>query len=324
MRESRRARSIPPGGTLGIAAPSGPVDPERLAVGAAGLRERGFEVVHSEDIVAQRGYLAGNDERRAQELMDLIRNPGIDGIICARGGYGCQRILPLLDPEVIRSEAKPLVGYSDVTALLSWQERCAGLVGLHGPMLERSEGLGSETLEALERALLGTDEGARLKGTGRVAGVADGPLRGGSLTMMVTSLGTPWEIETQNAIVLLEEVNEPPYRVDRMLQQLSTAGKLDGAAVGLGVGGLVGCEDRRYPRPDAEEVISEILEPLGLPMVTGLSFGHTDDNWTWPYGGLARIDGEGGEIVLVEASTERRAEEAAAAAGSESRARSGS
>ena len=322
MRESRRARSVPPGGTLGIAAPSGPVDPERLATGKACLRERGFEVVHSEDIVAQRGYLAGDDERRARELMDLIQNPGIDAVLCARGGYGCQRILPLLDPAVVGNEAKPLVGYSDITALLLWQERCAGLVGLHGPMLERSEGLGSETLDALESALFGRDEGARLKGNGRVAGVADGPLRGGSLTMMVASLGTPWEIETQNAIVLLEEVNEPPYRVDRMLQQLSTAGKLEGAAVGLGVGGLVGCEDRRYPRPDAEEVISEILEPLGLPMVTGLSFGHTDDNWAWPNGGLARIDGEEGEIVLVEASTELRAEEADTAGDSESRARS--
>ena len=95
--------------------------------------------------------------------------------------------------------------------------------------------------------------------------------------MMVTSLGTPWEIETQDAIVLLEEVNEPPYRIDRMLQQLLAAGKLGGAAVGLAVGGLVGCEDRRYPSPEAGKVISEILAPLGLPMVTGLSFGHTSE-----------------------------------------------
>ena len=303
MREPRRPRSVPPGGTLGIAAPSGPVDAERLATGEACLRARGFEVLRSEDILAQRGYLAGDDERRARELMDLVQNPDVDGIVCARGGYGCQRILPLLDPEVFRSQAKPLVGYSDVTALLLWQERCAGLIGLHGPMLERSEGLGSETVESLESALTGRDENFRFEGLGQVQGVAEGPLRGGSLTMMVTSIGTPWEIETQDAIVLLEEVNEPPYRIDRMLQQLIAAGKLGGAAVGLAVGGLVGCEDRRYPSPEAGKVISEILAPLGLPMVTGLSFGHTSENRTWPQGGMARIDGGGGDIVLLEAST---------------------
>ena len=237
--------------------------------------------------------------------MAWLADSSVDAIVCARGGYGCHRTVSLLDAEAMRKAAKPIVGYSDIVTLLLWQERFAGLASIHGPMLERGAELAPAAVEALTRALSGDDAGERLVGTGRGGGRAEGRLCGGSLSVSVASLGTPWEIDTQGGILMLEDLNEPPYRIDRMLQQLRAAGKLDGAAVGIGFGGLVDCDNARYPRPTAVEVVCEILEPLGLPWVTDLPFGHLDDNRPWPNGGRAVIDGDRGEIEFLESSLER-------------------
>jgi muramoyltetrapeptide carboxypeptidase len=275
------------------------VDPERVAAGEALLHEAGFRTWRRDDLTAQRGYLAGDDERRAEELMQLVSDPRIDGIVCARGGYGCDRILERLDAAAVRAAAKPLVGYSDVTALLLWQRRCAGLAGFHGPMLEHGDELDAAALEALLAQLTGQVEPpVVLRGEGRGGGRSDGPLVGGSLTLVSASLGTPWEIETGGAILLIEEVNEQPYRVDRMLQQLRAAGKLAGAA-GIGFGDVSTCVGDRY-KASVEEVIGELVEALGLPCVTGLPFGHVRANATWPFGGRATIDAESGELRLLE------------------------
>jgi muramoyltetrapeptide carboxypeptidase LdcA involved in peptidoglycan recycling len=142
---------------IGLAAPAGPIDPERLEAGRRALCERGFEVVFSEDITERRGYLAGDDARRADELMRLVDDPAVGAIVCVRGGYGCQRIVESLDAARIRRAAKPLVGYSDITTLLLWQARVAGLGGIHGPMLERGEGFDAEALDALCESLQGDD-----------------------------------------------------------------------------------------------------------------------------------------------------------------------
>lgn len=292
--------ALRPGGTLGIAAPAGPVDPERLARGERWLREAGFEIRRRPDLIAQKGYLAGDDERRAKELMELVRDDAVDAILCARGGYGCHRIARRLDPEAFRAARKPLVGFSDITTLLLWQLRCAGLLGFHGPMpaaRQPDDGVRTDR-EAVIRLLCGAESPAdrALRGRAGGGGAAEGRLVGGNLTVLAASLGCPWEPETDGAILLLEDVGERPYRIDRVLCQLEAAGKLAGLA-GVGVGAFTACEDDGYPAPSACDVLEEALRPLGIPLVLDLPFGHAEANAPWPVGIRARIDGDAGEIT---------------------------
>ncbi len=275
------------------------MDPSRLAEGEALWREAGFRVVRRDDLCARRGYLAGDDKRRVRELAGLVADPRVDAIVCARGGYGCDRILDALDPAAFRAARKPLIGYSDITALLLWQRRLAGLAGVHGPMLDRGQQLDREVFAEL-RAQLAGSLAAPLRGRGVCGGSKEGRLVGGSLTLVAASLGTCWEIDTRGAILLLEEVNERPYRVDRMLQQLRGAGKLAELA-GVGVGDVSSCLDERYPAPDVLEVIEEIVKPLRVPLVLDLPFGHVPHNRAWPVGARARIDARRGEVRSLEA-----------------------
>jgi muramoyltetrapeptide carboxypeptidase len=301
----KKARAIRPGACVGIAAPAGVVDPERLEAGEEMLRRLGFEPVRRDDLTESKGYLAGDDERRASELMELVRSPDVEAIVCARGGYGSARIIHRLDADVFRRARKPLVGYSDITTLLLWQRRAAGLMGIHGPMLERTEPLDAEVTTSLVRALTGTGPLQRLAGRPLAGGWAEGRLTGGSLTLTATSLGTPWEVDTRGAILMLEDIGEPPYRIDRMLQQLLAAGKLDDVA-GIGVGSTFRCDDDRYPDLDVDAVLRDVLQPLGVPVVTGLPFGHGETNLCWPFGGRAAIDGDRGEIELLESAVAAR------------------
>ncbi|MEE8580542.1 MAG: LD-carboxypeptidase [Myxococcota bacterium] len=300
MPRIRKARALRHGATLGLAAPAGPIDRDRLEAGEEWIRALGFEPHRREDLTARRGYLAGDDARRAAEFMELVDDPAVDGIVCVRGGYGCHRIIGQLVARRVRRAAKPLVGYSDATTLLLWQWRRAGLMGFHGPMLDRSASLSAESADALVAALTGDGRPPRLVGKAIAPGVAEGRLVGGSLALLAASLGSPWEIDTRGAILLLEEIAEEPYRIDRMLQQLCVAGKL-ASLVGVGVGQMVACEGTRYPTPDVGEVLDEILTPLGIPIVADLAFGHADHNLVWPFGGRALIDGERGEIEVLEA-----------------------
>jgi muramoyltetrapeptide carboxypeptidase len=302
----RRPRALPRGGTIGIAAPAGPVDAERVAAGEALLRAAGLRTLRRDDLLERRGYLAGDDERRACELQELVDDERVDAILCARGGYGAHRIVSRLDPKRFRTARKPLVGYSDATTLLLWQRRQAGLAGFHGPMLERGAGLSEGELDALLRALRGEDPLPLVwRGRPGQGGRGEGRLVGGSLTLVVASLGTPWEIDTRGAILLLEEVGEKPYRIDRMLQQLRAAGKL-AAAAGIGVGALVECEDPTQEGPEPEQVIEECLRPLGVPWVGGLPFGHVSPNLPWPVGARAALHGERGELHILEAGVSGR------------------
>jgi len=302
-----KPRAIAPGATIGIAAPGGPVDPLLLAGGKKVWEAAGFRVAHRDDVLARHGYLAGDDDRRVAELAELVADPAVDAIVCARGGYGVPRILDRLDAKKFRAARKPLVGYSDATALLLWQRRCAGLVGFHGPMLERGSDADAGALRALVDALTGAPAAAsaRWSGKGRVAGRGSGRLVGGNLVLVAASLGTPWEVETRGAILLIEDVNEPPYRIDRLFQQLRAAGKLARLA-GIGCGAFTGCVDERYPEPSAEEVVAEIARGLRIPLVTGLPFGHTKDNRAWPVGARATIDGARGTLELLEAGVTSR------------------
>lgn len=304
MPRLAKPRAAGAGATIGIAAPAFAVDPACVEAGEARLREAGFRTKRRPDLAAREGYLAGSDARRADELAALLEDPEVDAILCARGGYGCHRIVGRLDAARWRAAAKPLVGYSDATTLLLWLRRRAGLVAFHGPMLEREAGPAPEEVEALARALAG-EPPAPLAGRPAVGGRAEGPLVGGSLVLLAASLGTPWEPDTRGAVLLLEEVGEKPYAIDRMLQQLAAAGKLAGVA-GVGVGALVGCTDPKRAEPTAEAVLREALEGLGVPLVLGLPFGHARPNLPWPTGVRGALDAERGELRVLEAGVRRR------------------
>jgi muramoyltetrapeptide carboxypeptidase len=303
----RKPRALAPGATLAIAAPGGPVDPERLAAGEAMFRRAGFETVRRDDLLDRQAYLAGDDDRRVAEFMGWIDDDRVDGIVCARGGYGCDRILGRLDAERVRAAAKPLVGYSDITALLLWQRRCAGLMGFHGPMLDRGDDVDPEAFASLVDQLCGRAElPLRLAGEGWGGGSASGRLVGGSLTLVAASIGTAWEVDTRGAILLLEDVGERPYRIDRMLQQLAGAGKLAGVA-GVGIGDFATCRDDRFPESTVADVIRAVIEPFGVPLVMGLPFGHVRANRAWAVGSRATIDGDAGEIRIIEQGVGRAA-----------------
>lgn len=305
MPSLRKPRALKKGDTIAIIAPAGPVDPDRLAEGEAMLEKMGFATKRRADLLERTGYLAGDDERRADEFMEFVRDPEVHALLCARGGYGSQRILDRLDADEVRRQAKPLIGYSDITTLLLWQRRRAGLMGFHSAMLERPNDLTPESKKGLLTALLGMGPPARISGKSLIKGWGEGRLTGGSLAMVTASLGTPWEIETRGAILLIEETHEAPYRIDRMLTQLRLAGKL-ADVVGIGVGCLAGCENDVTPLPGALDVIEEIAAPLGIPVVCELPFGHTDHHLTWPLGARAAIDGDRGEIELLELGVAKR------------------
>ncbi|MCP4038224.1 MAG: LD-carboxypeptidase [bacterium] len=305
MPAIRKPRALKRGATLGIAAPAGPIDAERLEAGTAMLRKLGFETVHAEDITREAGYLAGSDERRAEEFMGLVKDPDVDGIVCARGGYGCHRIIAHLDADIVRKNAKAVIGYSDITTLLLWQLKQAGLMGFHGPMFDRPESLSTESQRAVAAALLGQGAPPRIAGRPLQRGWGEGRLTGGSLKLVVGSLGTPWEIDTRDAILLFEDTNEAPYSIDRMLMQLVAAGKFE-RVVGIGIGALSDCTNPTRPRPTAAEVCEEILTPLGVPIVSELPFGHCDHHLPWALGSRAAIDADRGEIELLELAVAKR------------------
>jgi muramoyltetrapeptide carboxypeptidase len=293
------SRPLAPGSLVGIAAPAGPIDAATLAAGEAWLESLGFRCKRASGVLARRGYLAGDDAARAAQLHELWSDPDVGAIVCARGGYGVPRILDRLDAKLVRSARKPLVGYSDITALLLWQSRACGLTGIHGPMLERGSPRAAETGESLARALRG-DPMPPLLGRGHGGGSVEARLVGGSLSLIAASIGTPWEIDTHGAILLFEDVGEAPYRLDRMLVQLRAAGKLD-SLVGVGVGRLEDCSSQRYPEITAIDAILDVLAPIqarGVPIVTELPFGHCDPHLAWPVGGRARLDAARGRLEI--------------------------
>lgn len=303
-----------PGSRVGIVAPASQCAPHELEAGLAELRAMGFEPVFDDRLLARCPYTAGDARTRAGALLDAVADPSIDGIIGLRGGYGSLHVLPLLDARAIASARKPIVGYSDLTALLVLVVQQAGLVCFHGPTvagrLERGErGYDRDTfLRALTDAAPLGEVGA---GTLRTlkAGVARGPVVGGTLSMLAATMGTPFAFAPPpGAILFLEDVNERPYRLDRLLTQLRLAGVFSRAS-GVVFGQLPGC-DEPGGAVAGEWAIESVLGGFPGPVVAGLPSGHTTGPaLTIPLGVGARLTAAGGAASLVfeEPAVERRA-----------------
>jgi len=296
--------ALRPGDTVGIVAPASNVKRSDLEAGCEGLRLAGYRPFYFDSILDQDLYFAGSVERRARELEEMFARKDVRAIICARGGYGANYLLPVLDLEKITAHPKIFVGYSDHTALLTYFAAAAGLVTFHGPMVAKDwtheNGVDMASwLAALTGTVpwepnLGEGSGAR----GLVEGTAEGILYGGCLSILVASLGTPYEIQTDGTILFVEDMAEKPYRIDRMLMQLKLAGKLD-RVQGIVFGEMRDCLQTAHQGYTLEEVVLRIVGPLGVPVAFGVRSGHvTARNITLPIGVRAELTVSGGRVSL--------------------------
>lgn len=302
-----------PSDTLGIIAPaSAPPDPKNLDRAVAVLEKLGFKVKLAPNVRKRRGFLAGSDPERASDLMRMFTDRKVHAVLCVRGGYGAARLLPLLDYAALRANPKIFIGYSDITSLHCAFLKRAGLVSFHGPMLNSdfvNADMPKFALNSFLRLLsepvaYGSIAQGYRRQTVRILrrGQARGQLIGGNLTLLCTTVGTPWQPDFKGRILFLEDLGEEPYRMDRMLTYLLNAGILQQVA-GIAIGINKDCHDPKAKtakeyRQTLEDVFRDRLGPLKVPLVTGLPFGHIPHNATLPVGCEARLDANRGELVL--------------------------
>ena len=308
-----KPRALRPGDKVGIVAPASNVKREMLEAGCDGLRRAGYEPFYFESILERDLYFAGPAERRARELEDMFVRDDIRAIVCARGGYGSNYLLPSLDSkaldlEKIAGHPKIFVGYSDLTTLLTVFADSANLVTFHGPMAAKDFAIADGVdLASWQNALSGTAEWDIGEGSGAkplLAGEADGTLYGGCLSILVAALGTPYDIQTAGTILFLEDLAAKPYQIDRMLMQLKLAGKFKGVQ-GIVFGEMMDC--RQSPTQDytLEEVVLRVVGDRGIPVAYGLRSGHVSRaNITLPIGVRARLEvGDKVSLKILESAT---------------------
>jgi len=283
-------------------AASGPVHRDRFEAGVLALGGR-YDLSYDEStLFARSGFLAGEDDQRLQTLNAAIADPDCRAILLARGGYGLTRILHGIDRVSLRANPKPIVGYSDVTALLSVCAH-AGVAAIHGPMISDFAQISDEDRSSLFNLLENPDPGLLLSGLeGLVPGLARGPLLGGNLEVLTRLLGTPLQPDFRGAVLFLEEVGELPYRVDRLLTHLESAGVL-GSVAGIVIGDFTDCdeiEDGQIQPPTTGEVLVERLGGMPVPVALNGGFGHGDRKASLPYGVGVELDSESGLLTAIE------------------------
>jgi muramoyltetrapeptide carboxypeptidase len=305
------------GDTLGIIAPaSPPPNPANIDIGLAAVEQLGFKVKPAPNLRKRWGFLAGSDQERAEDLMQMFADPNVHGIVCFRGGYGSARLLPLLNYKLIRANPKVFVGYSDITAIHCALLAKADLVSFHGPMVNSDllkPDLPAFTRESLLKILMQPKPAGSLCSRTKIkrprtvaGGKASGPLVGGNLSILCASLGTPFQPSFKGALLFLEDLNEEPYRFDRMLTQLLNAGLLQQVA-GVAIGTNKRCRDPKASkcsefRQSMEDVFCDRLVQLGVPVVVGLPFGHIRATATLPMGVNALLDADNGDLSITEAA----------------------
>lgn len=291
----RKPRCLQPGDQVAIVAPASPFDRDRFEQGVAEIGRLGLTPVITEGVFARQWYLAGDARSRAAALMAAWREPTTAAVMAARGGYGSAQVLPLLDRDDVCGAAKPFIGHSDLTALLVYLTTLCDRVCFHGPMvLNLSRGEAGYDRDSFERCLMRREPVGELPVAGVEtvrAGDATGPLLGGTLTQLVASLGTPYAFAPPPGyVLLLDEVNERPYRVDRMLTQLTASGVLARAAAVV-CGELPDC-DEPAGQPTGRGVVADLLEAFPGPVLFGLPTGHTTGPaLTVPLGVAVRVVG---------------------------------
>ncbi|MFZ0285473.1 MAG: LD-carboxypeptidase [Terriglobales bacterium] len=300
--------ALQPGDTVGIIAPASNIKGELLEAGCQALRALGYKPFYFDSIVDQDLYFAGSVKRRVQELEDMFVRADVKAIVCARGGYGANYLLEAIDLEKVRSHPKIFVGYSDITTLLTYFADAADLVTFHGPMVAKDFARADGVNLASWKAALSGDSGWSPDVVGvksLLQGSAEGILYGGCLSMLVASLGTPYEIKTDGTILFVEDVATRPYQIDRMLMQLKLAGKLKGLR-GIVFGEMLDCVQNSEQGYALEEVVLRVLGDLQVPIAYGLRSGHVSrGNITLPIGVRAalKVKSDGVSLTLLESAT---------------------
>ena len=311
-----KPKVLAPGATIGLITPATPVtNPDTLANAYRALKYFGFKVKVGKNVAKRTGYFGSPVEGRVEDLHAAFRDPEVDAVFAMRGGYGAQHLLDKIDYDLIRKNPKVFLGYSDITALHLAFNKHAGLVTFHGPN-SLSE-FTSYTQAHFKRAMFETKPLGELSNPTEtnqirsehptriiVSGKATAPIIGGNLTLISTLMGTPYEIDCRGKILLIEDIGEEPYRMDRMLMQLHLAGKFKDA-VGIVVGECVDCKPSDYKPSIGSnfslgEVLDAILGKLTIPVFYGLTFGHTDDQLTLPMGVVSEMDADRGILAIKE------------------------
>lgn len=302
--ERMKPKALKPGDTLGIVSPASPLTPEKLERGTEKLRARGYKIKLMPNALAADGYLAGTDEQRASDMMAAFHDPEVDGVYCSRGGYGCARIMPMLDLDFIANSGKPFLGYSDVTTLhLALTRR--GTPSIYCPMpitltVEREPWVYESLFAAMEggNAMPASAPPAECI----VPGVAEGMTTGGCMCLLTDSLATSDALDCAGRIVVIEDVDENPHRIDAMLTHLLNEGSIKRAA-GIVIGEMTRTDemmDETIGTWPWRRIVRDRLEPLGIPMVFGFPFGHMSQMLSVPMGIRARLDATEGRLTYLE------------------------
>lgn len=299
------ARKIKIGSTIGIISPASPENPENIKFGIDFLKSLGFNIKEGKHIYDTWGFLAGSDNDRACDLMSMFMDDEVDMILCLRGGYGTMRILPLIDFDMIKAHPKIFAGFSDITTILnSIYQRC-NLITFHSPMCT-SNFEDKITLESFITTLTKGDlpysiknpEGMEL--TFSNIGNAAGQLVGGNLSLICSTLGTPYEIKTDGNILFIEDVGVDPYEIDRMLTQLLLSDKLQ-VCNGIVFGQFTNCELKHYERSlTIDEIIEDRILSLGIPTFLNVAAGHSYPRLTLPIGAKINLNFENSSIDIIE------------------------
>ncbi len=313
-----KPRTLKPGDTIGLITPSSYVfDTWRIDLAAARLENQlGVRCRLGRYVKGRHGYMAGTEKERLEDLHAMFADRDVAGVFCLEGGYGTERLLSGIDYELLRRNPKVLLGFSDITGLHLAITRKAGLVTFHGPVALGS--LPPWSLASLKKALFSPEPIGELSNPPEedpnwpafplhtvASGKARGPIAGGNLTLVSTTMGTPYEIEAKGRILFLEDTGEAPYRVDRMLTQLKLAGKLQEAA-GIVWGTCTDCTPAKSSfevNLSMSDLLDEILGDLGKPVLAGLVFGHTKEKATIPMGVEAELDAGARKVAITEPAT---------------------
>lgn len=305
------------GDKVGLVAPASLITENDLQLSLEKIKQLGLQPVYSSKILGKYGYFSGTDKERADDFNNIVKNPEIKGIIFAAGGYGCARILDLIDYDMIKRNPKVIMGFSDNTALINSIYKKTGLITFHGPIARTiHEGYNKKQFESIivnpvDRYIIESSDDDLQKSIHDktldryvvTQGKARGKLAGGNLTLICSMIGTPYQIDLKDKIVMIEDIGEEPYRMDRMLTQLIACGELTKAA-GIVFGICKKCDKSdKTSAPNSftlRQVVEERIAPLGIPAVYGLSFGHNRNNFTFPIGIDARLDTANMTIELME------------------------
>ena len=290
VKHFRTVKPLESGALVALIAPASPLqNPDELPRAQENARTMGWEPVVGAHASAKVGYLAGQDRDRLNDINRALRDPKIDGVWCLRGGYGMMRLLPGIDYDALSRAPKAIIGYSDITALHAAVQRKCRLITFHGPTAR--EMLTDFSRDSFRRAVIAQADSCGVASNARElnAGSAEGRLVGGNLAVLAALCGTPYMPDLSDGILILEDVGEPIYRIDRMLQQLHLSGALNGCKA-IAFGDCTDCKEPAGGGRSFDDVLGEIAHALGVPCLAGIPIGHIAEQWTIPLGAMATLE----------------------------------